>query len=451
MEGISLTPRIKGLRILIAENHEVVRRGIRSLLEDQPEWTVCGEAATSMEAIHKTQTLRPDVLLLDVTMPDMEAAKAIPQIINICPTVKIVAMAMEDSAELAADALAAGANALALKSEAASDLVLMVQHIENDPPFLSPAALMMIRSLESLAMGRSNNTLALPSGISVTTVSPHRTDGIAPPSRKSLAAREPNETRPVAKRGRVLLVEQDEHTRDYLRCLLIPHHDVTTAANGRDCLAFASADPPDLVLCGEQMPVGDGLGLIEALRADSATKTLPIILLSARTDEDSFQSIAALADDCLAKPFTARELVARVNIHLSLSEMRRQEAQRARGTIEAELKGMTRLHEVSSRLLAAPSLHTALEEILVATCTMMGSRMGYVQVYDPRSKSLAIAVQRSFPQEFLDQLCLLNRDGTSRALMNGGRRVIIEDVNEDEAFRSLRAIAASGQSSPLLC
>src|SRR5450755_3951228 len=101
MEGGPTSPCMKRLRILIAEDHEVVRRGIRSLLEDRPEWTICGEAATSAETIEKTKTLRPDLLLLDVTMPDMEAAKAIPQIIHVCPTVKIVALAMQDSAESA--------------------------------------------------------------------------------------------------------------------------------------------------------------------------------------------------------------------------------------------------------------------------------------------------------------------------------------------------------------
>jgi DNA-binding NarL/FixJ family response regulator len=187
---------MKGLRILIAEDHEVVRRGIRCLLEDRPEWKICGEAATSAETIEKTKTLRPDLLLLDVTMPDMDAAKAIPQIISVCPTVKIVALAMQDSAESAASALAAGADGLALKSEPASDLLLTVQHIGNGQPFLSPAAVTMIgrqlarpgtsgttlgdltpresEVLKLLALGRSNKELAESLGISVKTVNAHR-------------------------------------------------------------------------------------------------------------------------------------------------------------------------------------------------------------------------------------------------------------------------------------
>src|SRR5258708_10581380 len=114
--------RAKGLRILTAVDHELVRRGVRSFLESRPEWKICGEAATCAETIEKTKTLQPDLLLLDVTMPGVAPAKTIPQIIIFCSKVKIVALATEDSAELAASALPASANGLALNSEPASDL-----------------------------------------------------------------------------------------------------------------------------------------------------------------------------------------------------------------------------------------------------------------------------------------------------------------------------------------
>ena len=134
----------KGTRILIAEDFEVIRRGIRSVIEGRPQWTVCGEARTGAETIEKTRVLRPDLLLLDVTMPDMEATKAIQQIIEIYPPVKIVALATQESAELGANALAAGASGLALKSDAAAELVLTVERISTGRPFFSPGAVTMI-------------------------------------------------------------------------------------------------------------------------------------------------------------------------------------------------------------------------------------------------------------------------------------------------------------------
>ena len=274
-----------------------------------------------------------------------------------------------------------------------------------------------------------------------------------PPEGGSPASRERDE-----KRARVLLVEDNADMRDYLKRLLIPHYDVMAAANGQEGLDLLSVDPPDLVLSDIMMPALDGLGMLDAIRANPATSTLPVILLSARAGEEArVEGLAARADDYLVKPFTARELLARVAVHLSLAHMRKQEARRDQETIEAELKGMTRLHEVVSRLLAAPDVRSALGEILVATCAMMGSQMGNLQVYDAHAQTLTIAAQQGFSQDFLDQLRVVKRDSPSAcsAAMNSLSRVIIEDVNQDESFRPLRDIAAaagfrSNQSTPLL-
>lgn len=190
------TNPLRKLRILIAEDSEVVRRGLRSLLEDHLEWNIIGESATSAEAIEKTKTLRPDLLLLDVTMPDVELEKAIPQIIDACPTVKIIALATKDSSESAANALVAGAKGLVLKSEAASEVVRTVKHVGDNQPFLSPAAVMLIGNqlakhqtagpipadlttrelqvLVALARGASNKEVAATLGISIKTVNSHR-------------------------------------------------------------------------------------------------------------------------------------------------------------------------------------------------------------------------------------------------------------------------------------
>src|ERR1700733_7852955 len=90
------------LRILIANDHDVVRRGIRTLLEQRRHWVVCGEAATLADTLEKARKLRPDMLLLDVTLPDMDVARAIPEIMEICPKVRILALATHDSGEQAA-------------------------------------------------------------------------------------------------------------------------------------------------------------------------------------------------------------------------------------------------------------------------------------------------------------------------------------------------------------
>ncbi len=186
---------MKPLRILIADDHEVVRRGIRTLLEARPEWEVCGEAATGREAVENSRKLCPDLVILDVTMPDMDGFEAIPRILNICPGAKILVLTMHESGEVATKILAAGASGLVLKSDAARDLVSAVRAMAAGKPFLSPAVTEIIlgqlvktgkpgpspsdlspRELEVLkllAEGRSHKEIAYTLDISTKTVDAH--------------------------------------------------------------------------------------------------------------------------------------------------------------------------------------------------------------------------------------------------------------------------------------
>ena len=99
---------MKPLSILIADDHEVVRQGIRALLGARPEWKICGEAAAGREASDKAKKLSPDLVLLDLSMPEMDGLEAIPRILNACPGIKIVVLTMNDSGEVASQVLAAG-------------------------------------------------------------------------------------------------------------------------------------------------------------------------------------------------------------------------------------------------------------------------------------------------------------------------------------------------------
>lgn len=187
---------MKSLSILIADDHEVVRRGVRTLLEGRPEWRICGEAGNGSETVERARKLRPDLVLLDITMPELDGVDAISQILGACPGVRILVLTMHDSGAMAARALAAGASGLVLKSDAARDLVQGIQAVANDQPFLSPAVTKLIlgqlvktgsqgpspgdltpRELEVLgllARGRSNKEVAASLDISVKTVDAHR-------------------------------------------------------------------------------------------------------------------------------------------------------------------------------------------------------------------------------------------------------------------------------------
>jgi signal transduction histidine kinase/CheY-like chemotaxis protein len=127
----------------------------------------------------------------------------------------------------------------------------------------------------------------------------------------------------------ILLADDNADMREYVSRLLSDQYRVVAVANGAEALQAALADPPRLILSDVMMPEMNGFELVKALRETPRTRTIPIILLSARAgEESSVEGLARGADDYLIKPFTARELLARVDAHLSM-QSRREEAERA--------------------------------------------------------------------------------------------------------------------------
>jgi signal transduction histidine kinase/DNA-binding response OmpR family regulator len=124
--------------------------------------------------------------------------------------------------------------------------------------------------------------------------------------------------------ARVLLADDNADMRDYVARLLRGRFQVQVTADGKEALAAALAEPPDLVLSDIMMPELDGFGLLRALRADERTSSIPVLMLSARAgDEARIEGLEAGADDYLVKPFSARELVARVSTHLQIARLRK--------------------------------------------------------------------------------------------------------------------------------
>ncbi|HUX86782.1 MAG TPA: histidine kinase dimerization/phospho-acceptor domain-containing protein, partial [Chloroflexota bacterium] len=128
----------------------------------------------------------------------------------------------------------------------------------------------------------------------------------------------------AAESARILLADDNADMRDYVRRLLNQRYEVEAVGDGRVALAAAQARRPDLVLTGVMMPNLDGFGLLQKLREDPGLSTIPVILLAARAGEEAHvEGLQAGADDYLIKPFSARELIARVEAHLALSRQRR--------------------------------------------------------------------------------------------------------------------------------
>jgi signal transduction histidine kinase len=143
------------------------------------------------------------------------------------------------------------------------------------------------------------------------------------PSALSAASGPPVAPPEGASRARILIVDDTADLRTYMSRLLAPLYIVQLAEDGHAALDAIRVERPDLVLSDVMMPRLDGFGLLRALRAEPRTRTLPLILLSARAGEEAaVEGLDAGADDYLAKPFSARELLARVRTHLELARAR---------------------------------------------------------------------------------------------------------------------------------
>lgn len=188
------------LRILIADDHEVARKGIRSLLDNHEGWEVCGEAEDGREAVELASRLKPDVLLLDIGMPNLNGLDAARQVLAVTPEARILILTIHDSEQVVREVLAAGARGFLLKSDAGRDLVAAVEALQNWKTFFtSKVAQMMLDGylrpnqesdasaqcvltprerevIQLVAEGKSTKEVATALSLSVKTAETHRTN-----------------------------------------------------------------------------------------------------------------------------------------------------------------------------------------------------------------------------------------------------------------------------------
>ena len=188
------------VRILVADDHEVVRRGVRGLLEAQAGWQVCEEAVDGREAVEKARKSSPDVAILDIGMPGLNGLEAARQIRKVCPRSEVLIPTMHESEQVVQEVLAAGARGYVLKSDAGRDLVAAVESLSHHRTFFtsSVAELVLRKYLDGetdggkrdasfltprerevvqlLAEGKGNKEVADTLKISVRTADTHRTN-----------------------------------------------------------------------------------------------------------------------------------------------------------------------------------------------------------------------------------------------------------------------------------
>jgi DNA-binding NarL/FixJ family response regulator len=137
---------MRKLRILLADDHSLLRRGLKSILEAQPGWEICAEAHTGRDAVTKASQLRPDVVILDVCMPELNGIEATRQIRKASPRSEVLILSVHDSNYLAREVIDAGARGYLLKSDSDRELVAAVESLANHKPYFTAHATEMMLS-----------------------------------------------------------------------------------------------------------------------------------------------------------------------------------------------------------------------------------------------------------------------------------------------------------------
>jgi DNA-binding NarL/FixJ family response regulator len=184
------------IRVLIADDHEIVRRGLRALLGDAKTFEICAEAASGVEAIEKARQLQPDVVVIDVSMPGLNGLEATRLIVKEVAGAQVLVLSMHESEQLIEELLHAGARGYILKTDVSRDLPVAIESLHKNRPFFSSKIAQKVldgylgysasvnstsvltpaerRVTQFLAEGKSNKEVANLLNISVKTAETHR-------------------------------------------------------------------------------------------------------------------------------------------------------------------------------------------------------------------------------------------------------------------------------------
>jgi DNA-binding NarL/FixJ family response regulator len=199
------------LRLLLADDHDVIRLGLRTLLERHAEWRVCGEASTGRQAVDLALQLKPDIAILDLSMPELNGTEATRQIVKALPGTRVLIYTMHETEKVVHDVLAAGARGIVLKTDVDEQLVSAVEALSRNKPYFGVnisetvlkgflenagpdsapvASVLTSREREVLLLladGKSNKDIAVRLDISTRTAEAHRAEIMRKLNARSLA------------------------------------------------------------------------------------------------------------------------------------------------------------------------------------------------------------------------------------------------------------------------
>jgi PAS domain S-box-containing protein len=377
------------LRVLIVDDHDLLRRGIRSLLTTAKGLEVCGEAVDGRDAIEKAQQLKPDVITMDVTMPNVNGLEAAREIRRLLPDTRILILSQHNSSETMRQALRAGACGYVVKSAISSELLTALEKVRlggtyfDDSLFAKSSAhidteeiLQLVTSTMSVAVTRCTRDL------------------------------------------RYLWANQSYSDWIHRPLREIIGYSIQEVI-GPD--AFAS-------LAGYFYRVLSGEKVIFEQRVDYHT-------IGPRW----ISCIYSPTLDAAGTPDGWVSVILDITAHKQTEQALRQSEAR----LKTEASALSKLNDLSSRLWSARTLTTGLQEMLDAAIELVGADKGNVLLLDSHQRVLTIAAQRGFTHEFLDafRAVSVEHDSACGRALRARERVVIEDVEADRAYAALLDIA----------
>lgn len=407
------------MRILLVDDHEIVRRGVRSLLSMQSDWEICGEAVDGRDAVAKAGSLRPNVIVMDISMPNLNGIEATRQVHRQFPEIEVLMLSQHDSPEMMRQAMKVGARGYVVKSAIATDLIAALKNIEKGAAFFeknafrkedSPAdaqEILQRTAAYEVALRESEERFRL--------TFEHAAVGMAH----------------VAEDGRWLLVNERlckivGYTQDELRKLTF--QDITHPADLSADMSLAAQ-----LASGKR----DNYSMEKRyIRKDGGCVWVNLTAAAVRDGNHKLKYFVSAVEDISARK-TAEEKLVQTQRELQIIASRR----------EAEAAALARLNEWNARLLRTDGLEEGLSAMLDAVIDLLGAEKGNVQLLEAKSGALVIVAQRGFNAEFLEhfrEVRIDDRCACGRALRTG-ERIVVEDIEADESSKSIREIArASG-------
>jgi PAS domain S-box-containing protein len=404
------------LRVLIVDDHEVVRKGVRSLLSSANDVEICGEAVDGRDAIAKAKQLKPDVITMDISMPNLNGLDATREIRRILPDTSVLIMSQHDVPEMMRQAVNAGARAYVVKSAISTQLIPALEKVKLNDTFF-----------DGTTDGSSGQNL-------------DARDILQRTAAFENALRDSEERfRLTFEQAAVGMAHVDPNGR-WLRvnrklCQIVGY----TQEEMREMTFQEITHPEDLpadLAQSERVASGeiDEYSMEKRYIHKSGDVIWINLTVAAMRDSDRrLKYFVSVVEDITSRKTAEVELLAA-----------KRALQRTAASLAAEALALAKLNDLSSRLWHLEKLEDGLDEMISAAIELLGASKGNIQLLDPQRGVLVIAAQRGFERDFLELYREVPGDHASAACARALRsadRVIIEDVQTDPDYSPLWNVA----------